>query len=92
MVQTLHAQIQNYSLHPTQPPDHPDSGETLTVDQMPLEEASLTRTRRRRTVATRHSVHHGERRPWRDPDVHPKDIHYKYTATLDLQSCISRYV
>lgn len=34
-------------------------------------------------------MHHGEKRPWRDPDVHPKDTHFKYT---DLESGISRYV
>lgn len=75
--------------HSTQPPDDPDNGETLTADQISPQQTFPSRTRRRRTATTRHSMHHGEKRPWRDPDVHPKDTHFKYT---DLESGISRYV
>ena len=76
--------------HSTQPPDDPDNEETLTADQISSPQQTFpSRTRRRRTATIRHSMHHGEKRPWRDPDVHPKDTHFKYT---DLESGISRYV
>ena len=64
----------------TQPPDGLNSGGTDGLQQV----SPTVHERRKPAVIARHSVHQ-DRRPWRDPDLHPEDIHFRHEVATGLE-------
>ena len=81
--------VERSTLHfrATQPLENMKVGGGLTADQLPQQISPTVHERRK---PARHSRHQ-DWRPWRDPDLHPRDIHFKHKEIAGLQSSSSRY-